>query len=242
MDSPSPPDPDAPGSRCRAWVESSAVGLSRPDPNMEPGLGLRGLVSHAQPQLRLQSRHHSQRDRRYRDPRQAVLSLARLCANALHEQMEPRASSLEPRASSVFPTLELRDRAHLRAVCARAMRRILVDHARKRNTDKRQGDRVRVTLREGTGPSNWYRAVSTTGSSRSGICPAAKRSRRWQDTEARSTPSHSAPLDRESPPSDAIVSYVSVTPRRSSDSRCVVLQRFALSSSKPRMISSAFAS
>ncbi len=99
MDSPSPPDPDAPGSRCRAWVESSAVGLSRPDPNMEPGLGLRGLVSHAQPQLRLQSRHHSQRDRRYRDPRQAVLSLARLCANALHEQMEPRASSLEPRAS-----------------------------------------------------------------------------------------------------------------------------------------------
>jgi len=38
------------------------------------------------------------------------------------------------------------DRAHLLAVAARVMRRILVDHARARHYQKRGGDAVRVTL------------------------------------------------------------------------------------------------
>ena len=38
------------------------------------------------------------------------------------------------------------DRAHFFAIAARAMRRILVDHARSRNRDKRGGEFVRVGL------------------------------------------------------------------------------------------------
>ncbi len=40
------------------------------------------------------------------------------------------------------------DRAHFLAVAARAMRRILVDHARSRHYQKRGGDAVRITLDE----------------------------------------------------------------------------------------------
>ena len=38
------------------------------------------------------------------------------------------------------------NRAHFLGVAAQAMRRILVDHARKRSTEKRGGDGLRVTL------------------------------------------------------------------------------------------------
>ena len=38
------------------------------------------------------------------------------------------------------------DRAHFFAVAAQVMRRILVDHARRRNSDKRGGDVVAVTI------------------------------------------------------------------------------------------------
>jgi len=41
-----------------------------------------------------------------------------------------------------------RDRNHVMAVAARAMRRILVDHARARRYQKRGGDAVRVTFDE----------------------------------------------------------------------------------------------
>lgn len=41
------------------------------------------------------------------------------------------------------------DRAHFLAVAARMMRRILVDHARSRQYQKRGGQAVRVTLDEG---------------------------------------------------------------------------------------------
>jgi len=41
------------------------------------------------------------------------------------------------------------DRAHFLAVSARIMRRILVDHARARQYQKRGGDAVRVTFDEG---------------------------------------------------------------------------------------------
>lgn len=43
------------------------------------------------------------------------------------------------------------DRAHFFAVCARAMRRILVDHARSRGYLKRGGGKVRVQFDEATG-------------------------------------------------------------------------------------------
>lgn len=42
--------------------------------------------------------------------------------------------------------VDWQDRGHFYAVCARAMRRILVDDARRRHALKRGGDAVRVTL------------------------------------------------------------------------------------------------
>jgi RNA polymerase sigma factor (TIGR02999 family) len=44
--------------------------------------------------------------------------------------------------------VEWHDRAHFLAVCARVMRRILVDHARARHYQKRGGDAPKVTLDE----------------------------------------------------------------------------------------------
>lgn len=43
---------------------------------------------------------------------------------------------------------EFRSRAHFVGVAAHAMRQVLVDHARRRRSEKRGGDRVRVTLDE----------------------------------------------------------------------------------------------
>lgn len=45
--------------------------------------------------------------------------------------------------------LPVQDRAHFLAVAARAMRQILVDHARRRNAGKRGGDWERTTLSAG---------------------------------------------------------------------------------------------
>jgi RNA polymerase sigma-70 factor, ECF subfamily len=44
-----------------------------------------------------------------------------------------------------------RDRAHFLGIAARAMRQILVDHARRRHADKRGGHWDRVTLEDGLG-------------------------------------------------------------------------------------------
>ena len=43
-----------------------------------------------------------------------------------------------------------RDRAHFLAIAARAMRQVLVEHARRRLADKRGGGVVHVTLEDGT--------------------------------------------------------------------------------------------
>ena len=45
--------------------------------------------------------------------------------------------------------IDWQDRAHFLAMSARVMRRILVDHARARNYQKRGGNAVRVTFAEG---------------------------------------------------------------------------------------------
>jgi RNA polymerase sigma-70 factor (ECF subfamily) len=47
-------------------------------------------------------------------------------------------------------TVSWRDRAHLLGVAARVMRQILVDHARRRNTDKRGGGETSVSIEEAT--------------------------------------------------------------------------------------------
>ncbi len=47
--------------------------------------------------------------------------------------------------------LDWRDRAHFYAVAARIMRRVLIDHARRKLAGKRGGDQVRVTFSEEVG-------------------------------------------------------------------------------------------
>lgn len=42
--------------------------------------------------------------------------------------------------------VEWRDRSHFLAVASRLMRRILIDHARRRHRAKRGGDRIRITF------------------------------------------------------------------------------------------------
>ncbi len=49
--------------------------------------------------------------------------------------------------------IPIESRAHFMAAAAEAMRRILVDHARKKRSEKRGGDRQRVTLYENVGQS-----------------------------------------------------------------------------------------
>lgn len=46
--------------------------------------------------------------------------------------------------------IEWQDRKHFLAMAARAMRRVLVDHARRRSAQKRGGDRTKVDLEEVT--------------------------------------------------------------------------------------------
>jgi len=47
------------------------------------------------------------------------------------------------------PETTWQDRAHFYAVCARVIRHVLVDHARRRGARKRGGDVIRVPLRDG---------------------------------------------------------------------------------------------
>lgn len=49
-------------------------------------------------------------------------------------------------------TIEWQDRAHFLGIAARVMRRILVDHARRRDASKRGGDSDRVTFDENLFP------------------------------------------------------------------------------------------
>ena len=49
-------------------------------------------------------------------------------------------------------TVEAVDRGHFMAIAARAMRQVLVDHARRRNAEKRGGDWEQTTLSDGVRP------------------------------------------------------------------------------------------
>ncbi|MBX3155006.1 MAG: sigma-70 family RNA polymerase sigma factor [Deltaproteobacteria bacterium] len=60
--------------------------------------------------------------------------------------LEPRGLVHELYLRLAGASLEARDRKHFFAIAALAMRQILVDRARRRRSDKRGGDAVRVTL------------------------------------------------------------------------------------------------
>lgn len=86
-------------------------------------------------------------------PRTAYEALRGLAAAYLHR--DRRNHTLEPTALVHEAYLKLaaadgggawRSRTHFQAVAATAMRQILVDHARRRATEKHGGDRARITL------------------------------------------------------------------------------------------------
>ena len=97
--------------------------------------------------------------------RDALDRLLPLVAASLHDiarghlRRERPDHSLEPSALVNELYLRLidqrevswRDRAHFFGVAAAIMRHILVDHARRRQSDKRGGDRTRITLTESLG-------------------------------------------------------------------------------------------
>lgn len=97
--------------------------------------------------------------------REALDRLVPLVETSLHDiarghlRRERPDHSLEPSALVNELYLRLidqrevswRDRAHFFGVAAAIMRHILVDHARRRQSDKRGGDRTRITLTESLG-------------------------------------------------------------------------------------------
>jgi RNA polymerase sigma factor (TIGR02999 family) len=100
-----------------------------------------------------------------RGKREALDRLLPLVETSLHDiarghlRRERPDHSLEPSALVNELYLKLidqrqvswRDRAHFFGVAATLMRHILVDHARRRQSEKRGGDRTRITLSESLG-------------------------------------------------------------------------------------------
>lgn len=86
--------------------------------------------------------------------------LRRLAGSFLRQ--ERAAHTLQPTALAHEAYLRLVDETRVEwtsegqflAIAARAMRRILIEHARKRNAQKRGGDRARVTLTDGLVPGS----------------------------------------------------------------------------------------
>jgi RNA polymerase sigma factor (TIGR02999 family) len=72
--------------------------------------------------------------------------------------LQPTALAHEAYARLIGAELEWRDKVHFLSVAARVMRRVLIEHARARKSEKRGGDQLRVTLTEesaGSGGSDW---------------------------------------------------------------------------------------
>lgn len=71
-----------------------------------------------------------------------------LQATALVNEAWMKLAASQPPAAS--------GREHFLGIAARAMRQVLVDHARRRNAERRGGDRVRVTLGAADGPAGGH--------------------------------------------------------------------------------------
>ncbi len=68
--------------------------------------------------------------------------------------LQPTALVHEAYVRLVDVDVSWRDRAHFYALAARMMRRLLINHAEKRNAEKRGGHEVRITLDESATPAN----------------------------------------------------------------------------------------
>ena len=82
-----------------------------------------------------------------------VIAAAQLRREAPGHTLEPTALVHEAFLRLVDQREGFRNRGHFFGVAAQAMRRILVDYARRRRAQKRDGG-VRITLTEGVGPDS----------------------------------------------------------------------------------------
>jgi RNA polymerase sigma-70 factor, ECF subfamily len=120
------------------------------------------LFAVVQPELRQIASHLMQRERRDHT----------LEANALVNELCVRLLGNQP--------VSYQNRAHFFAVAAQAMRRILIDHARAKVTDKRGGEQQRVPLSDLDGwhvltPREDLIALDTALASLEGVDPRAAR-------------------------------------------------------------------
>ena len=79
-------------------------------------------------------------------PELRAIAQRQLTGEAEGHTLQPTALVHEAYLRLIGAEVEWEDRRHFFAVAARAMRRVLVDHARARRRDKRGGDAVFVTL------------------------------------------------------------------------------------------------
>jgi RNA polymerase sigma factor (TIGR02999 family) len=80
--------------------------------------------------------------------------LRRLARSAFRDEganhtLQPTALINEAWLQLAASNPDLQDRGHFYALTARMMRRLLVNHAKARNAQKRGGDQLRITLEEG---------------------------------------------------------------------------------------------
>jgi RNA polymerase sigma factor (TIGR02999 family) len=78
------------------------------------------------------------------------LAARRLGMERTGHTLQPTALVHEAYVRLVQAELNVNDRAHFFALAARTMRRVLVDHARARNSEKRGGGRAQITLTDGS--------------------------------------------------------------------------------------------
>jgi len=74
------------------------------------------------------------------------LARAQMRREAAEHTLQPTGLVHEAYLRLVGADLEWQDRHHFLSVAARAMRRVLIDHARRKGAERRGGDAVRVTL------------------------------------------------------------------------------------------------
>lgn len=78
------------------------------------------------------------------------LAARRLGLERTGHTLQPTALVHETYLRLVQAEVSVNDRAHFFALAARIMRRVLVDHARARNSDKRGGGAAQITLTDGS--------------------------------------------------------------------------------------------
>jgi len=78
------------------------------------------------------------------------LAARRLRLERTGHTLQPTALVHEAYVRLVQAEVSVNDRVHFFALAARIMRRVLVDHARARNSDKRGGGRTQITLTDGS--------------------------------------------------------------------------------------------